>query len=136
MKSVVAAFALALSLAGACQAAPASPLGRWISATGNVEVTIHPCGRALCGQVSKVLGNRSMHSLAASKAPPASVGLTIFSGVRSAGDGRWVGHIYDRERRRTYDCELSLSGPDALVVHPYILLPIFGQTQVWKRSGG
>ncbi len=135
MKIVVLALALALTLSGASAADSQTPLGRWISASGNVEVAIAPCGPALCGLVSRVFANRSMQSLAASKAPPATVGLKILSDVRPAGDGRWVGRIYNREQGRSYDCELSLAGPNSLVVRPYILVPIIGQTQVWRRSG-
>jgi uncharacterized protein (DUF2147 family) len=136
MKLAPVVCALALCLAGAAIADPISPAGRWITASGNVEVAIQPCGHVLCGLVTRVFANHSMQSLALSKAPPAKIGLQVLSDVHSAGDGRWVGRVYNREQGRTYDCELSLAGPDALVVHPYILLPIFGQSQIWRRSRG
>src|SRR5579872_2636524 len=136
MKLAAIVCALALGLPSASLADPLTPLGRWITASGNVEVAIQPCGRVLCGLVTRVFANHSMQSSGPSKAPPAKVGLQVLSDVRSAGAGRWVGRVYNRERGQTYDCEFSLDGPDALVVHPYILLPIFGQTQIWRRSRG
>ena len=136
VKTAAIAIACALGFAGLASAAPISPIGRWIAASGNVEVAIQPCGRVLCGLVTRVFANRSMQSPGPSKAPPAKVGLEVLSDMRSAGDGRWVGRVYNREQGRTYDCEFSLDGADALVVHPYILLPIFGQTQIWRRSKG
>jgi uncharacterized protein (DUF2147 family) len=134
MKTAAFVSVIALGFAGGAFADPVSPIGRWMTASGNVEVAIQPCGRALCGLVSRVFANHSMQSSGPSKAPPAKVGLQVLSDVRSAGDGRWVGRVYNRERGQTFDCELSLAGPDALVVHPYIWLPIFGQTQIWRRS--
>ena len=36
--------------------------GRWITASGNLEIEIAPCGQALCGTVVRVLANNSMSS--------------------------------------------------------------------------
>src|SRR5258708_19027131 len=114
MKTAAIVCALVLGLAGPASADPVGPIGRWITASGNVEVAIQPCGRLLCGLVTRVFANHSMQSLALSKAPPAKVGLQVLSDLRSDGDGRWVGKVYNREQGKTYDCELSLAGPDAL----------------------
>ena len=54
------AFLAALGLTATGNAAIPSPLGRWLSASGNVEVTVRPCGPALCGAVSRVFANNSM----------------------------------------------------------------------------
>jgi uncharacterized protein (DUF2147 family) len=126
---------VALALLGACAASapPApSPVGRWLSASGNVEVTIQPCGAALCGDVTRVFANNSMERLGATKVAPARVGLRILSGLRPDGDA-WRGRIYDREQGRTYDCRIALGGPDTLAVRGYIALPVFGRTQTWRR---
>ena len=55
--------------------------------TVNVEVTIHPCGEALCGDVTRVFANNSMESLGAAKVAPPRVGLRILSDLRPDGDG-------------------------------------------------
>ena len=128
----------ALALLAACAAhgaPPASPAGRWVTASGNVEVTIGPCGEALCGGVTRVFSNNAMESGGRSKAPPAKVGLRIVSGLRPDSDA-WKGRIYDRENGRTYDCRIALQGADALVVRPFIVLPAFGKTQIWRRTPG
>ena len=135
MKRSAAVAVLGLLSACAAQAAPTAPAGRWLSATGNVEVTIHPCGDALCGDVVRVLANNAMDSSGASKAPPAQVGLRVMSGFRPDGDA-WRGRIYDRDNGRTYDCRIALQGADRLVVHPFIGLPVFGKTQIWRRVPG
>ena len=134
LKSVAAGLVMALALAGAAQAA-ARPEGPWIAASGNVEVRIAPCGPALCGAVVRVMANNSMQALAASKAPPARVGLRIFSDLVAAGDGQWRGHIYNRENGRTYDCLITPHDRD-MTVRVFVGLPAFGQTQVWRRGAG
>jgi uncharacterized protein (DUF2147 family) len=111
------------------------PLGRWATHTGNLEVEIAPCGPALCGTVTKVLGNRSMSS--SGQMAPADnrtpLGMVILKDFASSGDDAWYGELYSREEARTYSCKITLGGPDQLIVHPYVGLTIFGKTFIWKR---
>ena len=134
MKQVLGVALLSL-IAGCAAAAPpsAAPTGRWLTASGNVEVTIHPCGAALCGDVSQVFANNSMEAPGAAKVPPAKVGLRIISGLRPDG-AAWTGRLYNREQDRTYDCQVTLQGPDQLVVRGYVGLPLIGKTQLWRRT--
>ena len=118
---------------GAALANPGPINGAWVSATGNVSVRIAGCGTALCGDVVRVMGNRSMQSLAASRTPPPRIGLRIFSDLRPDGDA-WRGRIFDRENGRTYDCRLRLLGGGRLEVRAYVFLPLFGQTQIWRTD--
>lgn len=131
----VPGFLVVTLLAGcsaAFQPAPA-PEGRWLTATGNVEVTIQSCGAALCGDVTQVFGNNSMQGGGVSKAPPPQVGLRVISDLRPDGDA-WKGRIFNRENGKTYDCRISLAGPDALTLRVYIVLPLFGKTLTWRRT--
>lgn len=125
--------ACSLLVARMAQAAPASPEGHWLSGNGNVEVAIAPCGPALCGTIVKVLANRSMDGGSAPMAPRPGVGLKIMTGFRADGPDRWVGRLYDRENGRTYDCELSMQGRERMTVRGYLLLPLIGKTQIWRR---
>lgn len=128
---VLAAFA---SLVVTVPAVAGGPTGRWITASGNVAVSIAPCGPALCGTIVRVLANHSMaHPGAAMPALP-GVGLKILTQVRADGPGQWIGRLYNRETGKTYDCQLSVDAADRLVVRPYVLLPLFGQTQLWRRE--
>ncbi len=110
-------------------------LGRWLTDNGNLEVQIAPCGAAVCGTVTRVLANRSMSGggemVAADTRSP--LGMVILKDFTSSGDGEWRGEIYNRENAKTYSCKLSLGGPDQLIVRPYVGLPLFGKTLVWKR---
>ena len=110
-------------------------LGRWLTDNGNLEVEIAPCGAAVCGTVTKVLGNRSMSGngemVAADARDP--LGMILLKDFTSSGDGEWSGEIYNRENAKTYSCKITLGGPDQLVVRPYVGVPMFGRTLIWKR---
>lgn len=121
-----------------------SPQGRWISANGNVEVDIAHCGPAWCGTITRVLGTQSMSRPGEVMTPvdtrPA-LGMTILKdfmpdddNAEHAGPTSWQGHIYNRENGKTYRCLMSLDTAGSLVLRPYVGLPLFGRTQVWRRA--
>ena len=151
MKRLALLFALALSqapaasLAGSEPGAPASPLGRWLTASGNLEVEVAPCGDALCGTVVRVLANRSM-SRAGEEMKPADprdpIGMQILSGfVPSEYEGvgaartpvEWKGQIYNREDAKTYRCIMRIGESGELLLRGYVGLPWFGRTSAWTR---
>jgi uncharacterized protein (DUF2147 family) len=116
-------------------AAPAHALsGRWITASGNLEIEIAPCGDALCGTAVQVLNNRSMSDPSVQMADRPALGLKILRDFMADGDNHWRGYIYDRENGKTYRCRMTLLSEDQLSVRPYIGLPLFGQTQIWRRA--
>jgi uncharacterized protein (DUF2147 family) len=114
---------------------PDGPSGRWLTDSGNVEIEIARCGELFCGTVVKVLANRSMSGggemAAADKRNP--LGMVILKDFAQSGEGQWQGEIYNRENAKTYSCRISLGAPDQLVVRPYVVLPLFGKTLIWKR---
>lgn len=153
--SVAASAASSAASRPAGEAAPAL-LGRWVTASGNLEVEIAPCGHAqpqsqpqsLCGTVTRVLGKRSMArdgEMQPVDARPA-VGMQILRGLTlaegenlQASGAPWFGEIYNRENGRTYRCRVHLGTAEGeggeLVVRPYVFTPLFGQTQHWQRAG-
>ena len=111
--------------------------GRWITASGNLEIEIAPCGPALCGTAVRVLANNSMSTPGKSMASNVpALGLRIMRDFTSTGDGVWTGHLYDRENGKTYRCRMRELDAGELEVHPYIGIPLFGQTQIWHRARG
>lgn len=133
---LAAAAAIAICITATWADPPLNPLGRWVTESGNLEVDVAPCGDALCGTVVKVLANRSMSAPggemdAADKRP--AIGMTILSGFRLVGKGEYKGEIYNRENAKTYSATIKPAKGDQLLVHGYVLLPLFGKTQVWRR---
>jgi len=128
-------------LAGASAYATADPRGHYLTASGNLEVDVAPCGDALCGVVSKVIANQSMsrpgEAMQAVDTRPA-LGIKILIDFRAEGSDSaprsWHGQIFNRENGKTYECKMSLDDKGNLVLRPYIGLPLFGKTQVWQRQ--
>jgi uncharacterized protein (DUF2147 family) len=132
--------ALTLSLAAWGQGHQADPRGRWITASGNLEVEVAPCGQTLCGTVTQVIANHSMSPGGDDMKPvdtrPA-LGMTILIDFQPDADAdhtQWQGQIYNRENGKTYSCQMSLSPTGELVLRAYVGLPLFGKTQLWRRS--
>lgn len=137
----------AVFAAQAQSSAATDPRGRWITANGNLEVEVAPCGTALCGTVTKVLGNRSMAPGGGDMQPADNrpvLGMTLlqdFKPVDATDPARppteWVGQIYNRENGKTYSCNMSVStasnAAGELLLHAYVGLPLFGKTQRWVR---
>lgn len=134
---------LAVLAAGAAQA---DPRGLWLTASGNLEVRIEPCGAALCGKVARVLANQSMSrpgEAMSADAQPAHEGMPLLSDVvpsahRATADGQrvateWRGRLFNRENGKTYDCLMSMGPAGELQLRAYVGLPLFGRTQAWRR---
>lgn len=145
------AFALACLAGGAHAGDLPAVAGRWLTASGNLEVDIHPCGDAWCGKVVRELGNQSMSRPgetmdAVDRAP--MTGRTLVSDLHpgncsTADDityslpsdcGTWYGTLYNREDGRSYDATLQVDGDGRLVVRPYVGLPAIGRTLLWTRA--
>lgn len=108
-----------------------APLGPWITETGNLEIALAPCGARLCGTVTQVMANRAM-AAQARDARPAYVGMKILTDVRRDGD-HYRGRIFNRDDGRTYDCRLQVQADGRLQVRAYVIVPLVGRTQIWRR---
>lgn len=142
------AFCIALLPTLAYAAGP-EPRGRWLTASGNLEVDIAPCEQALCGTVTRVIANRSMsrpgEQMAAADDRPALGMKLLFDFVPSETEVvepatapvpvEWRGQIYNRENGKTYRCLMSIDATGNLVLRGYVGLPLFGSTQTWQRVG-
>lgn len=151
MKHFVHFAGCALALLGTSPAfaetasSASGPLGRWVTASGNLEVEVAPCGDALCGTVVKVLANRSMSREGAEMKPADArdpMGMQVLSGFvpseyEEVGGARvpveWKGQIYNREDAKTFRCIMSLGEQGELLLHGYVGIPWFGRTSAWTR---
>lgn len=133
----------------AAGAAHADPRGLWLTASGNLEVRIAPCGAALCGKVARVIANQSMSrpgEAMEAGAQPAHEGMDILTDFlpserRTAPDGRsvvteWRGRIFNRENGKTYDALMSVGPGGELKLRAYVGLPLLGRNQAWQRVPG
>ncbi len=111
-----------------------APTGHWITASGNIEVEIAPCGAALCGTITKVLSNRSMAGPGEMPKDVPGVGTRILTKLTTRDDAQWWGELLNRETGKVYDVVVKPVGDGEIEVRPYVGLPLFGQTQSWRRA--
>jgi uncharacterized protein (DUF2147 family) len=114
-------------------------MGHWLAASGNVEVEIAACAppldvSRLCGKITRVLANTSMSGSGQIMSERNDVGLQILSDFTEAGDDSFQGHILNRENGKVYDCILRPGAEGEMVVRPYVLVSLFGKTQIWHRQ--
>ncbi|MGR4870491.1 DUF2147 domain-containing protein [Variovorax sp. LARHSF232] len=134
-----ATLAAASTIAAPLAMAQPAQMGRWITESGNLEVEIAPCADAplLCGTVVRELAQRSMSAPGAPMDPADKrpvLGMKILTDLQPAGDEALRGQIYNRENGRHYSVNLAMDGPGQLLVRPYVVLPLFGKTQLWHRA--
>lgn len=62
------------------------------------------------------------------------LGLTILRGFKHDGENTWSGgKVYDPESGNDYSGTLTLRDDTTLELRGYVLIPLFGRTETWKR---
>jgi uncharacterized protein (DUF2147 family) len=125
-----------LALALAATAAP-DVTGDWATADGSAVVRIAPCGRQMCGTVTRVLAHGPSVPQTHVKNPESArrsqplVGLQVLSGF-AAGASTWTnGRAYDPKSGRTYNAKLSLNPDGSLAVTGCVLF--ICKSERWTR---
>ncbi len=134
-------LAVVLLVAPAAAQSP-TPAGVWLDASARVEVRIAPCGEMLCGTLvwfrwPNDAQNQPLvdfrNAVPALRTRPL-LGLQILYGLRRTGERTWEGgKIYNPDSGRNYNALMSIQDDGTLRVRAYVLLPIFGKTQIWTR---
>ncbi len=139
---LVACFAC-LILTGNTLAQDASSIeGVWVNGDGDGWIELEIVGPELIG---RILGspadplNRNPSRLDTQN-PEESLrdrplrGLTILSGFRYEGDGRWDGgRVYDPNSGNTYQGTITVVDNVTLKLRGFIGISLFGRTEVWVR---
>lgn len=135
-------FALLLFLAGPAFgiAKGSVPTGRWITANGQAVVQIFPCGRGdLCGDIVGIAVAHPGDKMPIDWRGQPQCGLTIIETAPATGaDGGpvWDGSVLDPRNGNVYHAQIKLDSDRHLLLHGYLGLPIFGQTQTWLPYSG
>lgn len=62
-------------------------------------------------------------------------GLMLMTGFRRDETGAWRdGAFYNPDDGRQYPAIIRPDGPDRLKLRGYLLIPLLGQTQTWRRA--
>ena len=124
------------------QEAPADAiLGEWVTADGKAHVSVYKCDGEYCGKIGWLREpEKDGKPVLDDKNPDERLryqpvlGLQILRGFVFDGDDEWAGgKIYDPESGNDYSAKITLQGSDTIKLRGYILLPMFGRTEVWKR---
>jgi uncharacterized protein (DUF2147 family) len=135
-------IALMLSLGFPAQGsadAAASPAGRWMTANHQAVIQIAPCGRDLCGQIVGIALAHPGDKMPTDWRGQPQCGLTIIQTAPGTGDDGtpvWTGSVLDPRDGTVYNANIRLDADRHLVLHGYLGLPIFGQTQTWTPYAG
>jgi uncharacterized protein (DUF2147 family) len=118
----------------------AAPTGRWITANGQAVVQIFPCGSGnLCGDIVGIALAHPGDKMPTDWQGQPQCGLTIIqTAPATAPDGSpiWQGSVLDPRNGNVYHAEIKLDSDRHLLLHGYLGLPIFGQTQTWLPYSG
>jgi uncharacterized protein (DUF2147 family) len=118
------------------------PSGLWLTQAGDARVRISRCGAAYCGTVAALsdpIDPKTGRPQADEHNPnPALVnrpiiGIRLFSDMRPAGPAKWSGHIYNADDGKTYESNISLTGPGTLRVEGCVMGLCGGEN--WSRVG-
>jgi uncharacterized protein (DUF2147 family) len=126
-----------LTLCGIATAvADGPPLeGLWLTQDRGGVVRISPCESGLCGWIVGL-------DLAPGEAPERDVqgrshcGLPLITAVQQTGPNEWQGSITNPRDGKTYSARLLLDDAGRLELRGYVLVPLFGSTQIWTRYQG
>jgi uncharacterized protein (DUF2147 family) len=141
--AVLGACFACLMLAGNTLAQDESSIvGVWVNGDGDGWIELEIVGSELIG---RILGspadplNRNPSRLDIQN-PEESLrdrplrGLTILSGFRYEGDGRWDGgRVYDPNSGNTYKGTITVVDDVTLKLRGFIGISLFGRTEVWVR---
>lgn len=134
--SVAIMAAATLSMATPAMAAD-SITGSWHTVGKRALVTIAPCGKVLCGKITRLLQpTKSGVTTDANNPDPALkkrklVGLPILTDFTQDGT-KWRGKIYDPNTGKTYRSIVSKGKGGTLAVEGCIAM--FCQTQTWTSA--
>ncbi len=133
--------AAAITLAAcATQATASEATGIWAMLNGKVTVKVTDCGNKLCAAIvalkqpiSKIDGKPKVDR----ENPDPDlrgrplIGLSILIGMKSDGEGKWTGAIYNPDDGRTYSSTVKLDG-DSLKVKGCVI-GFLCKTNVFQR---
>jgi uncharacterized protein (DUF2147 family) len=122
--------------------ASAAVTGFWVTDEQDGIIEIKQCGRTLCGYIRAVLNSYGEKppfvdrlNEDASLRSRAICGLPVIGQLEKlAGDTWGNGWVYDPKRGRTFNLEITQSGPDRLTLHGYAGVRFLGKTVVWTRA--
>ena len=118
------------------------PFGVWISEEGKSRIEVFDCENRVCGKIVWLLDpleedgtpKLDVHNENEALRNRPLIGLPLVVDFVTDGLRKWKdGLIYNPLDGKTYQSTMELVSPSTLKVRGYVLLPIFGKSQIWTR---
>src|SRR5262245_55761696 len=116
--------------------------GYWMDSDGEVILQFSSCGRELCGRVAWLKKPRGPDRgpLRDFRNPDVKLqsrfvcGLVVVTGFKKQPDGTWAnGNVYVPDHGMNFSGYAQVLDRNHVKVTGYMLLPIFGSSEVWTR---
>lgn len=115
--------------------------GTWITADGKAHIQISRCGESYCGTIVWLKEpEKNGRPVMDDKNPEEQLrgrpilGMQLLHGFMYDGDNVWSsGRVYDPESGDEYRGKLKLADADTMELRGYVMIPLFGRTETWKR---
>ena len=115
--------------------------GTWITADGKAHVQISRRGETYCGTIVWLNEpEKNGRPVMDDKNPDEKLrgrpilGMQLLHGFMYDGDNVWSsGRVYDPESGDEYRGKLKLVDADTIELRGYVMIPLFGRTETWKR---
>lgn len=133
MKTIaLAGAALAIGLATA-PALAQSPIGTFVSQSGDTRVRFSDCGGQICGTIVSVRGQStdSKNENAALRSR-SLVGVRMIT-MRSNGANSWQGTLYNFQDGKTYNGRMTMPSANAMSLSGCVLGGMICRSQTWTR---
>jgi uncharacterized protein (DUF2147 family) len=142
VRSILQGIVLAGVLFSAIEAQPAfaavgsTPVGSWLTEDGRGVIQIYVCADGvLCGRIIGMKEPDPSDSRR-DRGGAGRCGLVLLRDARETEPGVWFGKITNPEDGSVWNCTLRVDEYGQLRLRGYVLVPLLGQTQVWKPYGG
>jgi uncharacterized protein (DUF2147 family) len=117
-------------------------VGTWITADEKAHIEIFQKGDAYCGKIIWVKDSVKNGQPAVDDKNPDPklnrqpiLGLELMYGFIYDGDDVWTGgRVYDPESGDEYRGKLHLTDSTTLELRGYVMIPLFGRTETWRRK--
>lgn len=113
--------------------------GVWYTQDRDGGVELYPCDGKICGRLYWLKddgGSRDEHNPDPAKRQRPLCHMQFMGDFTKNTDGRYTdGWIYNPDSGSTYHAQMRIVDRNTLELRGYILMPLFGGSQIWKRAG-
>ncbi len=117
-------------------------IGFWLTKDKDAVVEIYPCGQNVCGKFHWLKDDSPEAPSLDDKNPDPALKSRPLCGLQFLGDFELKGQgffdngwIYSPRHGSNFSGSLKLKDNNTLELRGYVLIPLFGDSQYWTRTG-